>query len=142
VRKKCSKCGKVKNSTSFNKAPSKKHGINSYCKECNKAYQKEHYKNNKKYYCNKSKAGRDRYYDKVHKFLRDYFSKHSCVDCGESDIRVLEFDHVKGEKLNAIATLMAKSRPLKIIELEIEKCEVRCANCHCKRTRTNSWRCK
>ena len=48
---------------------------------------------------------------------------------------VLEFDH-RGEipKLKAVSSLMRLRVPLKIIIEEINKCEVRCANCHRKKT--------
>lgn len=50
-----------------------------------------------------------------------------CVDCGNKDYRVLDFDHVRGTKL---FSLHSAHRALKSIYAEIEKCEVRCANCH------------
>ncbi len=37
-----------------------------------------------------------------------YLRRHSCVDCGESDFRVLEFDHVAGEKYWRSASWWAK----------------------------------
>lgn len=60
-------------------------------------------------------------------FLIEYLTTHPCVDCGNSDIRVLEFDHV-GIKTDAISELLDKS--LDRIKNEIKQCEVRCANCH------------
>lgn len=63
-----------------------------------------------------------------------------CVDCGIDDWRVLEFDHVRGEKWRNICDIMLY--PLDIIEAEIDKCDVVCANCHKIRTfkRAGSWR--
>ena len=61
-----------------------------------------------------------------------YLSVHPCVDCGETDTRVLEFDHVSGEKRKAISALVQYSR--KAVLAEILKCEVVCANCHKRRT--------
>lgn len=51
-----------------------------------------------------------------------------CVDCGTKDIRVLEFDHVRGEKSFSLSK--PKLRSLAEIETEIAKCEVRCRNHH------------
>jgi len=65
-------------------------------------------------------------------FLRAYLSHHPCVDCGEKDPIVLEFDHVKGNKKNAVSQLAGKAS-LATISKEIEKCVVRCANCHRRR---------
>ena len=58
-----------------------------------------------------------------------YLLDHPCVDCGESNPIVLEFDHVRGEKTADISTLKSKGK-LAAIKREIPKCEVRCANCH------------
>jgi hypothetical protein len=68
---------------------------------------------------------------------------HPCVDCGEPDIQVLDFDHVRGIKLSSIARMLSQRRPVASILDEMEKCEVRCANCHRRATarRTPNWRC-
>lgn len=60
-------------------------------------------------------------------FITDYLSNHPYVDCGNSDIRVLEFDHIKGTKE---FTVGSSNVTLERLEIEINKCEIRCANCH------------
>lgn len=57
---------------------------------------------------------------------------HPCVDCGERDIMTLQFDHVHGEKSAAVSKLMQAS--VSRVQAEIAKCEVRCGNCHRRRT--------
>ena len=71
----------------------------------------------------------------------DYLRDHPCVDCGEDDIVVLEFDHLR-DKVSAIATMISSREPWWRIEAEIAKCEVCCANCHRRRTarRAGSYR--
>lgn len=72
----------------------------------------------------------------------EYLQGHPCVDCGERDPLVLQFDHVRGDKVDAIARLVSQGRRWEAIEAEIAKCEVRCANCHQRVTilrRTPSW---
>lgn len=69
----------------------------------------------------------------VQEMVVDHLLRHPCVDCGESDILVLEFDHV-GEKRANVSTMVHGSRSWKDIRAEIEKCDVRCANCHRRRT--------
>jgi hypothetical protein len=53
-----------------------------------------------------------------------------CVDCGEKDLRVLDFDHVRGTKTFNIGRGKNGSKTIRAIYAEIDKCEVRCANCH------------
>jgi hypothetical protein len=69
-----------------------------------------------------------------------YFLAHPCTDCGETDLAVLEFDHLRDKTAN-IGTLI-NGYMWKRILAEIEKCEVVCANCHRRRTyrRRPSWR--
>lgn len=52
-----------------------------------------------------------------------------CVDCGNTDIRVLEFDHVRGVKVANVSRMVLDASLDKIMA-EIAKCEVRCRNCH------------
>ena len=59
----------------------------------------------------------------------EYLREHPCVDCGETDPVVLQFDHV-GQKRANIARMLTDSFTWRQIELEIEKCEIRCGNCH------------
>ena len=56
-----------------------------------------------------------------------------CVDCGEADLCVLDFDHI-GEKRASVLRLAYDEASLERLALEIARCEVRCANCHRRRT--------
>ena len=58
-----------------------------------------------------------------------------CVDCGVTDPRVLEFDHVNGDKVAGIAALIKTLNvSLSDVLVEIEKCDLVCKNCHAIRT--------
>jgi hypothetical protein len=70
----------------------------------------------------------------IRAFILDYLKVHPCVDCGETNVVVLEFDHVRGKKEFHIGGATARNIALDRLEAEIAKCEVRCANCHRKRT--------
>ena len=61
----------------------------------------------------------------------DYLKTHPCVDCGEDDPIVLEFDHLRDKVANISAM---RGHPWWKMLLEIAKCEVVCANCHRRRT--------
>lgn len=64
-----------------------------------------------------------------------YLMQHPCVDCGEPDTRVLEFDHVDpASKSSKVSRMVADGRLIRLIEQEVAKCEVRCANCHRRRS--------
>lgn len=68
--------------------------------------------------------------------LTNYLAAHPCVDCGESDPIVLDFDHQAG-KVGGIAanlSMLAAGASLERLAREIAKCEVRCSNCHRRRT--------
>jgi hypothetical protein len=123
----CTKCNIEKNVSLFNK----KHGKpQSVCKECHSIYRKKHYENNKQKYIKKAANNKNKYRNDYYEWL----STKSCVDCGNSDIRVLEQDHLR-DKSFSIAKMVG-SVPLVTLMKEIEKCEVVCANCH--RIRTSS----
>ena len=63
-----------------------------------------------------------------------YLETHPCVDCGELDPVVLQFDHINpDDKKQSVARLIDGSYWENALE-EMQKCEVRCANCHTKRT--------
>jgi len=65
-------------------------------------------------------------------FLLDFLAEHPCVDCGESDPIVLEFDH-RGDKLFNVSYGL-RDRNWAAVLAEMEKCDVVCANCHRRRT--------
>jgi hypothetical protein len=69
------------------------------------------------------------------RMLATFLRIHGCVDCGESDPVVLEFDHVRGTKLAAVTSMVSRTtRALGVIRDEIAKCDVRCGNCHRRKT--------
>tara|TARA_R110000824_G_scaffold2102_1_gene10027 strand:+ start:1966 stop:2337 length:372 start_codon:yes stop_codon:yes gene_type:complete len=67
---------------------------------------------------------------KNRKYIAFIKSLSECVDCGEDNTIVLEFDHVRGVKKNNVSDMANQSYSFRTIQKEIDKCEVRCANCH------------
>lgn len=73
-------------------------------------------------------------------YVSEYLLAHPCIECGESDIVVLECDH-RGDKLDGIGKILSAGRFNAMVE-EIKKCDVRCANCHRRKHLLNSYRAK
>jgi hypothetical protein len=128
----CSHCKQEKSLSEFN-FKNRKLGLKQYhCKNCSRKYVQFHYYKNKDYYLLKARKRNTQNRKAIKQYIWDYLSKHSCVDCGEKDVIVLEFDHVK-DKSFTISTI-GRDHRLDDIKKEITKCEVRCANCHRKKT--------
>ena len=126
----CAKCQKNKPLSEFAFKNKRKGWLVSYCKECNRSYQRDHYKNHRLDYHTKRKEWRAKFRTEIRKKIIEYFLAHPCVDCGEKDYAVLEFDHVRGEKKSNVASLIGNDTSWLVIKQEIDKCEIRCANCH------------
>ena len=55
----------------------------------------------------------------------------ACRDCGNGDLRILEWDHVPGRGVKAGSVgAMASSASMPRLKAEIRKCDLVCANCH------------
>lgn len=128
----CNSCGLTKELSEFNFKNKKKGIRNSTCRLCSKEYGKSHYLENKPYYKNKAQVHSQASVARSREFLLEYLTEHPCIDCGNSDVMVLEFDHVRGNKTLAVSQMMRYS--IVEIQKEIDKCEIRCANCHRKKT--------
>lgn len=136
----CQRCGIEKLLSDFN-FQNKEKGIRQpRCKSCHNHISQISYQNNlekqRKRGRDKSKKLRDEHAVKIFEIL----SGTPCLDCGESDPIVLEFDHVHGEKFDDISRMCGRVNWSRIEE-EITKCVVRCANCHRRKTaRQFKWR--
>ena len=138
--KRCTKCGEVKGIESFNWHKKSEGKRRAACKDCTRKEIRKHYAENKAYYIKKARKVSDRYRDENGDKILEYLRQHPCVDCNEQDPVVLTFDHVRGRKRAEVATL-AKSHPWDLVWKEIQKCDVRCANCHMRRhARENGWK--
>jgi len=130
--KKCVECLLHKNKEEFNKNSSLTDGCQSRCRECDKSRAKKFYALHK--IKMKKSTAKCKYRRRLRhrEFIINYLKEHPCVDCGESNIVVLEFDHVR-DKHKPISLMMGVYS-LDRIKNEIDKCEVRCANCHRMKT--------
>lgn len=129
----CCACSKILDLCEFSLV--KKNGKINYhsrCKKCRREYDREWYKNNigigdriiKKRNNTKNRI------IKIKTYVWDYLREHPCVDCGISNPIILEFDHVRGEKIFSISDGISLGYSLDKIITEIQKCDIRCCNCH------------
>lgn len=137
----CKKCSTEKEETFFSLKNKRTGTRSTICKECHKSYVRGHYYANKEVYQSRAWAYKKVSLVEKRRYVIEYLKTHPCVDCGESDIVVLEFDHrSQTEKYQSVAEMMKGSISLKRIISEIEKCDVRCANCHRRKTANQfSW---
>lgn len=125
--KTCCTCKKEKDISLFAKNKCKKSGYHYKCKECQKIYKKEHYKKNKKYYMQKVLDRKTLIREKI----KEYKKTLSCIKCGFSHPAALDFHHRDpNEKDFSIAQWHKTCSNFESVKIEIEKCDVLCANCH------------
>ena len=132
--KRCSRCGHEKEPEEFGFRSKGSTRLRSWCRKCKAAYDK------KKYHeaGSKTRAAIEKrtreHRVKIRQIITSHLKSHPCVDCGEDDYVVLDFDHVRGEKDFEIGKARAKTVGIERLLKEIAKCDVRCANCHRRKT--------
>jgi len=137
----CSACGVDRPPAAFSFSDERRRLLNSYCRECQAAYRRAHYLANKSDYVRRAVAQVKGRREQNRQEVLLYLAAHPCVDCGASDLLVLEFDHRDPTtKLTEIGRLMVNRRWPRVLA-EIEKCDVRCVNCHRRKTaRDYAWK--
>jgi len=131
VTKVCCSCKLPK--SDFGKNKNQSDGLQRYCKECGRARDKKCYLTN----AGRKAAidrGRAESKERNRRLVLDYLLTHPCVDCGESEVIFLDFDHVNGSKRLEVSTAVHRGWSIESLQSEIEKCEVRCIRCHRIRT--------
>lgn len=127
--KRCSRCGFDKIESDFNSHARRSDGLQVYCRQCQNGRDRELYSTSPE----RRRKLRSRTLLQrtvARRFVATYLQSHSCVDCGEADPVVLDFDHVRGDKRKEISRLVISGTALKVLVAEIQKCDIRCANCH------------
>ena len=137
--KACTKCLKQYPLEHFNKKGS---GRATRCKTCVAEYYRNYYHSNpkrKEYLLKKSKENGAIAWEKAKVLVLKAFES-GCMDCGEKNILVLEFDHREDKEFGISKFMRVNS--LARLQAEIEKCDVVCANDHRIRTakQFNTWR--
>lgn len=128
--KTCQKCKQEKPIAAYGARKDSKDGRQYICRPCKaEAHQARREANLASILAAKSRRA-----NTARDFIIEFFKSNPCVDCGNSDMRVLEFDHVRGDKFCGVGKLAREGRNLELVKQEIAKCEVRCKNCHTIKT--------
>lgn len=120
----CNVCKKEKSLNYFHKNKNNKNGLQRRCKPCHIKYVLA----SRRLHKERDLAYHKAYIRKHKVLLFEYLSDKSCIDCGINNPILFEFDHVRGVKSFSITKKVSMSFETKL--KEIEKCEIRCANCH------------
>jgi hypothetical protein len=108
------------------------------CKYCNKSYpesdfgiakttQQKVYRRNKCRYC--YRKTKNTLKESRRGWLIEHKESVGCKQCGLKDHRVLDFHH-HGDKSFSISEYYYHQYSLENLKLEVDKCEILCANCH------------
>jgi hypothetical protein len=127
--KKCSTCLEWKDEGEFNWRFALLGIRQSSCRECQHEHQARYYQRHKDNEKARTKERRNRVRSEAREYVNSVKSSSECVDCGEDDPRVLDFDHVRG-KGKTVNRLVNEGASIDRIKAEINLTEVRCANCH------------
>jgi hypothetical protein len=104
------------------------------CRECRNKRAKKYKAQFGDKFPNLSKITKQKCLSRNREYVINYLNNHPCIDCGERDVVVLQFDHISGDKRREISHLVGNGYSIETIQKEIDKCQVVCANCHTKRT--------
>lgn len=131
----CKRCKIEKPVSEFNFKSKKFNRLQVYCKDCQAIYNKNHYLNNAVAYKDRAFKRNDKIRNEYTQKILGFLLKNPCVDCGEADPIVLDFDHTDPAlKISSVSQMVLDAYSWEKIEEEINKCKIRCANCHRRRT--------
>jgi len=130
----CARCHVAKPLAEFQLKNPSKGWYRSYCRPCASDYGKEHYRQNLVAYLGRNRIRRTLDRPRNRRLVADYLADHPCIDCGEADSIVLEFDHRDPATKSDDVGRIVHTGTAVAVRAEIEKCDVRCGNCHRRRT--------
>lgn len=132
--RRCSRCGEAKPIEEFPMKIRARGLRRVWCRDCCRAYGREHYERNRPVYLAKASQRRQIERPRIRAWIDHYLRQDPCVDCGESQMAVLDFDHRDRSQKDRTVAELARHMTWSRLRREIEKCDVRCANCHRRRT--------
>jgi hypothetical protein len=137
----CYMCGETKPEADFAFDNVAKGTRQRHCRKCQAAYRRAHYLANREDYIRREVARINAYRIENRALMLAYLLAHPCVDCGRTNPVMLDFDHRDPSTKKGNVSELAMRKPWRLVLVEIAKCDVRCANCHLRRTALqNNWR--
>ena len=138
----CIRCNQWKEESEFNLRDLKRNLLQYVCRQCQQEQGRERYAKLKDRVKEINNNARLKSKGAAIVFVQEYLAQNPCTERGETDITVLTFDHVRGEKKYDISNMIQHAYGLDTIKKELEKTEVVCFNCHMRREqkRRGSWR--
>lgn len=125
--KRCCTCQAIRPLSDVNRRAAATDGYQARCRGCSRSW----YERNRIEHMANVRARNDRARRECQIRLAEYLAEHPCVDCGEQAVRCLEFDHRDPTTKRAdISKLISNAISWPKVLTEIQKCDVRCANCH------------
>lgn len=132
MKHRCVTCQEEKDATAFTASWLKRRS--KVCRDCKAEYNLRWYDENKRAHVDDVLENNARYTARAREVVRQAKSV-PCAECGRTfPPVVMDFDHVRGEKLLDVSQLVKRTPSLRRLLAEIAKCEVVCANCHRIRT--------
>ena len=113
------------------------------CLICNREYQRKWFAENKETQLKRVTDNKNEHKIKLQNLVSEYLSSHPCIDCSETDHIVLDFDHIDPSlKSMSVSKIITNGYSEKKLIEEMNKCEIRCSNCHRRKTakQFNTWR--
>src|SRR2546423_1390695 len=119
MRKICTYCGVERDAETDFSWEYKAQGIRqSRCKYCQREMSNRHYRENKLVYRQRDRIRKPQILAENARLIANYLSTHPCIDCGQKDLRLLEFDHVKDKKSYEVCDLFVGGYNWQKIEAE------------------------
>jgi hypothetical protein len=102
----CTRCGPPAQPIDNFAIRNRARGTRQYiCRNRQNEYVRAHYYANRAAYIEKARVRNTEQIRINGEFLIEYLRSHPCVDCGETDIIVLEFDHLRDKTRGGSETL-------------------------------------
>jgi hypothetical protein len=132
--KHCPRCNQDKDEAEFGKNRTRPDGLQVQCRTCIKLIHRDWYERNKERHYGNVQKRRKLVSDEITRRLTTYLKSHPCIDCGAADPRVLHVEEKQGEAGFSLKARLLEGATWTALLPDIERCDVRCANCRRIRT--------